>query len=136
MNVKSMLSVLAFALAMVGCGEDGGNGTDVLIIVPDSGRADTLDTDGFVGDQGVDGSSDRDVSTGDNTVDPDVSIPDHGGTDTNVGDTVEPTDEGQDMIEDVAPRCSLGKAACNSSSADRKTCQTASVFRSYHSYDR
>lgn len=135
MNVKSMLSVLAFALAMVGCGEDGGNGTDVLIIVPDSGRADTLDTDGFVGDQGVDGSSDRDVSTGDNTVDPDVSIPDHGGTDTNVGDTVEPTDEGQDMIEDVAP-VFAGQGRVQQFKRGSEDLPDRECFRSYHSYDR
>jgi len=120
MNAKSMLS----ALAMVGCGDDGGNRTDVLIIVPDSGRTDTLDTDGFVGDQG----GDRDVSSGDDTSDMDVSATDQGGTDTNVNDSVEPTDEGQDLIEDAAPRCSLGKAACNSASANRMTCATASVL--------
>lgn len=124
MNVKSKLSVLSLVLAMAGCGDDVGNWNDVLIIVPDSGRTDALVTDGFSGDQG----DDRDMSVGDDTVDLDVSIPDQGGADTNVNDTVEPTDEGQDMFEDVAPRCSLGKAACNSSSADRKTCQTASVF--------
>lgn len=124
MNVKSKLSVLSLVLAMAGCGDDVGNWNDVLIIVPDSGRTDALVTDGFSGDQG----DDRDMSVGDDTVDLDVSIPDQGGADTNVNDTVEPTDEGQDMFEDATPRCSLGKAACNSLSADRKTCQTASVF--------
>jgi len=127
MNRAAMVVTAALVAAMAGCGGGGEQPGDVLIIVPDYGQADVV-ADSVVTDEG---SVDRDVSgqdlAGDTSVTPDTAT-DEGAADEGGIDTAVTTDEGVDTMEDVGPRCSLGKAACNSLSADRKTCDTASVL--------
>lgn len=118
------VSVLsATVVVCAGCG--GGNevNNDVLIVIPDYGSVDTQTDVVSPEDQG---NTERDAApqdTGADAVDPADALEDQGGTDTTVT-----TDDGMDMVEDVGPRCSLGSEACNSASADRKTCDTASVM--------